>query len=143
MADRVRRRRPCQLAVPGSSLRKIESALRLGVDHVFLDLEDAVSPALKPEARKNVVRAFNEMDWGNTVRCFRMNGLDTSWAYQDLIEVVETAGNNIDTVLVPKVKEPRDAHFVKTLLQQIELHKGFTRRIGLELMIEEVEGLAR
>ena len=141
MTPPIRRRRRCQLAVPGSSLKKIEKALGLGVDHVFLDLEDAVAPSMKEEARRNVITAFNELDWGSTVRCFRINGLDGPWAYQDLTQVVEAAGRNIDTLIIPKVKHARDVHFVETLLQQIELRMGFTKKIGLELLIEEVEGV--
>lgn len=141
MTERIRRRRRCQLSVPGSSLSKIEKALSLGVDHVFLDLEDAVAPTKKEEARRNVIAAFNEMNWGSTVRCFRMNGLDTAWAYQDLVTVVEAAGHNIDTLIIPKVKFVRDVQFVETLLEQIELKIGLERKIGLELLIEEVEGV--
>lgn len=142
MNNRIRRRRRCQLAVPGSSLQKIEKALTLGVDHIFLDLEDSVAPSAKPDARNNVIKAFNEMNWGQTVRCFRINGLDGPWAYDDLVTVVEAAGQNIDTVLIPKVKYARDVHFVETLLEQIELKMGYQRKIGLELLIEEVEGVA-
>ncbi len=140
--NKVKRRRRCQLAVPASSWSKIEKAASIGVDHVFLDLEDAVTPSKKPEARKNVVKAFNELDWGNTVRCFRINGLDGPWAYQDLVEVVSGAGANIDTILVPKVKGARDVHFVETFLEQLEMELGLERKIGLELLIEEVEGVA-
>ncbi|TNF83369.1 CoA ester lyase [Pseudomonas sp. ICMP22404] len=142
MNNRVRRRRRCQLSVPASSLRKIEKALGSGVDHVFLDLEDAVAPSKKAEARQNAIVAFNEMDWGSTVRCFRMNGLDSHWAYEDLVTVVEAAGQNIDTLIIPKVKHARDVHFVETFLEQIELKMGFEKKIGLELLIEEVEGVA-
>jgi citrate lyase subunit beta/citryl-CoA lyase len=137
-----KRRRRCQLAVPGSSLKKIEKALSLGVDHVFLDLEDAVAPSMKEEARRNAISAFNHMDWGGTVRCFRMNALDGPWAYGDLVTVVEAAGQNIDTVIIPKVRHVRDVLFVETFLEQIERKMGFGNKIGLELLIEEVEGVA-
>jgi citrate lyase subunit beta / citryl-CoA lyase len=136
-----RRRRRCMLSVPGSSVRKIEKALATDVDHIFLDLEDAVAPALKPEARLNVIHAFNEMDWGNIVRCFRMNGIDSYWAIQDLMEVVSAAGHNIDTIVVPKVKYARDVHFVETMLELIEQQHGIKHKIGFELLIEEVEGI--
>ena len=141
MNDRIRRRRRCQLAVPASSRQKIEKALTLGVDHVVLDLEDSVAPSMKAEARKNAIEAFNDLGWGSTVRCFRMNGLDSPWAYDDLITLVEQAGRNIDTVLVPKVKFARDVHFVESMLEIIERKLGLERKIGLELLIEEVEGV--
>ncbi len=143
MTQQPKRRRRCQLAVPADSWRKIEKAAASGVDHVFLDLEDAVAPDNKPQARQNVIKAFNELDWGTTVRCFRMNGLDCEWAYQDLIEVIEGCGHNVDTVLVPKVKAPRDVHFVENLLEQLEWKIGRKGPpIGIEMLIEEVEGAA-
>jgi len=94
------------------------------------------------EARNLVIHAFNDLDWNGAVRCFRMNGLDTAWAYDDLIQVVETAGENIDTIVIPKVKYARDVHFVESLLDMIELKIGLAKKIGLEILIEEVEGIA-
>ena len=137
-----KRRRRCQLAVPADSWHKIEKAAASGVDHVFLDLEDAVAPQNKAQARQNIIKAFNELDWGETVRCFRMNGLDCEHAYQDLVEVIEGCGQNVDTVLVPKVMAPRDVHFVENMLQQLEWKIGRKDPIGIEMLIEEVEGAA-
>ena len=98
MSNKPQRRRRCMMSVPGSSVKKIEKAVAMDVDFIFLDLEDAVAPSMKPEARQNVIKAFNELDWGNTVRCFRMNGIDSYWAIEDLVEVVGKAGHNIDTL---------------------------------------------
>jgi len=139
---KTRRRRRCVLSVPGINERNITRALASGVDHIFLDLEDSVTPDKKAEARELVIHAFNEMDWNGAVRCFRMNGLDSQWAYDDLAQVVEAAGDNVDTIVVPKVKYARDVEFVDTLLGMIELKKGLKKKIGLELLIEEVEGIA-
>jgi len=141
MTNKIKRRRRSVLAVPGSSMRKIEKALGLDVDHVFLDLEDAVAPQMKPEARLNVIKAFNEMDWGTTVRCFRMNGIDSYWALEDLTQVISAAGNNIDTLVIPKVKYARDVHFVETILELLEEKYDIKEKIGLEILIEEVEGI--
>lgn len=141
MKNSNRRRRRCMMSVPGSSMRKIEKALGSGVDHIFLDLEDAVAPPIKPEARKNVIKAFNEMDWNGAVRCFRMNGIDSYWAIEDLTEVVGAAGHNIDTLVIPKVKFGKDVEFVATMLDLIEANAGIEKKIGLELLIEEVEGI--
>ncbi len=141
MVEKVKRRRRCMLSVPGSSMKKIEKGLASGVDHIFIDLEDGVAPPAKPEARQNVIKAFNEFDWGQTVRCFRMNGIDTYWAIQDIVEVVGAAGNNIDTLVIPKVKFAQDVKFVETLLELVEKENGIDHKIGLELLIEEVEGI--
>ncbi len=141
MSQKIKRRRRCMMSVPGSSVEKINKAVGMDVDHIFLDLEDAVAPEKKPQARKNVINAFNEMDWGGTVRCFRMNGIDSYWAIEDLTEVVSQAGNNIDTLVIPKVKFARDVHFVETLLDLIEAEHGIDHKIGFEILIEEVEGI--
>ncbi|BFM16929.1 CoA ester lyase [Maricurvus nonylphenolicus] len=141
MSQKIKRRRRCMMSVPGSSIPKIEKALAMDVDHIFLDLEDAVAPQKKPEARKNVIKAFNEMEWGGTVRCFRMNGIDSFWAIQDLTEVVAAAGHNIDTLVIPKVKYARDIHFVETMLELIEQENNIPHKIGFEILIEEVEGI--
>ncbi len=139
--EKIKRKRRCMLAVPASSEKKIDKAIAMDVDHIFLDLEDAVAPQMKPQARKNAIAAFNEKDWGDTVRCFRINGIDSYWAIQDLIEVVSAAGNNIDTLIIPKVKYAQDVHFVETLMSLIESENNVKNKIGLELLIEEVEGI--
>ena len=109
---------------------------------VFLDLEDAVAPAQKESARHNIVRGLNELDWGRSIRAVRVNGAHTEWAHEDLITVVEGAGANIDVVILPKVKGPRDVWFFDTLLTQLETRLGLTNHIGLEVLIEEAEALA-
>lgn len=136
------RLRRSELATPGSSAKMIEKAAASGADLVFLDLEDAVAPAQKTAARHLVVRGLNELDWGTTVRAVRVNGAHTEWAHEDLITVVEGAGANIDLIIVPKVKGPRDVWFFDTLLTQLEMRLKLEHRIGLELLIEEAEALA-
>ncbi len=110
-------------------------------DEVFLDLEDAVAPSQKEPSRAQIVRALKELDWTGKVTCVRINGLDTKLAYRDLIEVVEPAGQYIDTIMVPKVRRPEDVYFVDTLLTQIEEYVGIENRIGIEAQIENGEGL--
>ena len=140
---RARRLRRCQLAVPGSSEKMMTKAASLDVDHVFLDLEDAVAPSAKVGARRQIVEALNTLDFGKTLRCVRINDLDTHYAYEDIITVVEGAGANIDTILVPKVRSACDVRFVDRLLSQIERKLELERRIGIEVLIEEAEGMMR
>ena len=140
---RARRLRRCQLAVPGSSEKMMTKAASLDVDHVFLDLEDAVAPSAKVGARRQIVEALNTLDFGKTLRCVRINDLDTHYAYEDIITVVEGAGANIDTILVPKVRSACDVRFVDRLLSQIERKLELQRRIGIEVLIEEAEGMMR
>lgn len=140
---RPKRLRRCQLAVPGSSDKMMAKAAAMNVDHVFFDLEDAVAPASKVGARLRIVHALNTLDFGRSVRCVRINDLDTHYAYEDIITVVEGAGVRLDTILVPKVKTACDVRFVDRLLTQIEGKLGLARRIGIEVLIEEAEAIMR
>src|SRR6185436_17816801 len=103
-------------------------------------LEDWVPAAEKESSRKNVVRALKELDFGRKTRIFRINGLATPFAYRDVIEVVEEAGDRIDLVMLPKAEQPSDVHFVARLLSQIEARQGFSRAIGIEAQIETAAG---
>ncbi len=82
----------------------LDKAQGLPADQVFLDLEDAVAPLAKPEARKNIVAALNDGDWAGKTRVVRVNDLTTQWTYRDVIEVVEGAGANLDCIMLPKVQ---------------------------------------
>jgi citrate lyase beta subunit len=117
-------------------------ALASSADAVFLDLEDAVAPDEKAEARKKVVHALKELDWRNRPTLYRVNDLDTPYFYRDLIEVVEEAGDRLDSILIPKAQRPEDLHAAATLLTQIELAAGLEPgEIRLEAQIEGAEGL--
>jgi citrate lyase subunit beta/citryl-CoA lyase len=87
---------------------------------VFLDLEDAVAPNQKVEARGKVIKALKTLDWGKKTHAIRMNNIETEYAYQDVIEVVEQAGEYLDVIIIPKVKAARDIFWVDTLITQIE-----------------------
>ena len=141
MTKQPKRLRRSELAVPGSSEKMMTKAAASAADMVFLDLEDAVAPSAKDDARGKIVTALNTLDWGKKVRCVRINDVDTEYCYEDIIQVVEGAGANIDVIMIPKVRSPREVHFVETLLNQMELKLKLKRRIGLEVLIEEVEGM--
>ncbi len=119
-----------------------EKASRSGADLVFLDLEDACAPVAKEGARSIAVAALTEQDWGRTVRAVRVNGLATPWCHGDIIEVVTGARDALDVLIVPKARSARDVWWVDVLLTQLETKLGLTRRIGLEVLIEDAEGLA-
>jgi citrate lyase subunit beta / citryl-CoA lyase len=139
MTDLLRR---SELAVPASNDNMFVKAASIGADLVFLDLEDAVPAAFKKESRAKAIAALNDIDWGRTARAVRINGLDTRWCHDDVIDVVTNAGENLDTVIIPKAKTARDVWWVDVLLTQLELKLGLDRQIRLEVLIEEVEGLA-
>jgi citrate lyase beta subunit len=133
-----------ELAVPGSSQAMFVKALGGEADYVFLDLEDAVAPGDKEQARKNVIQGLLEHDWrgrGKTI-CVRINGIDTHYMYRDLVEVVEQAGHRLDTILIPKVGVAADVYLVDALLTQIEAAKGIEHRIGIDVLIETALGMA-
>ena len=138
MTDLLRR---SELAVPASNDNMFEKAAGCGADLVFLDLEDAVPPAFKEESRAKAITALNDIDWGRTVRAIRINGLDTQWCHDDIVEVVTKAGENLDTIIIPKPRKARDVWWVDVLLTQLESKLGLDKRIRLEVLIEEVEGL--
>ncbi|MET8554514.1 CoA ester lyase [Streptomyces sp. NPDC004959] len=138
----VRPRRSC-LAVPGSNPRFLQKARSLPADEVFLDLEDAVAPAAKEEARENVVRALDEGGWGDRTRVVRVNDWTTQWTYRDVVTVVEGAGQHLDCLLLPKVRDAEQVVALDLLLTQIEKAMGFeVGRIGIEAQIEDARGLA-
>jgi citrate lyase beta subunit len=128
------------LFVPAAKWPMIPKASATPADGVCIDLEDSVPAAEKESARANAIRAFTELDFGRRTRMMRMNGLDTPFAYRDLVDVIEAAGDRIDLVMVPKVGSPADVAFVATLLTQIEAHRGFTRPIGIAAQIESAAG---
>ncbi|HKQ94995.1 MAG TPA: CoA ester lyase [Aestuariivirgaceae bacterium] len=133
-----------ELAVPGSNPKMIERAAASEADYVFLDIEDAVAPADKEQARANIIKALKEIDWrsrGKTV-CVRINGIDTHYMYRDLVEVMEQAGDRFDTILVPKVGVPADLYLCEAIMNQIEMAKGYKEPVGLEALIETALGMA-
>ena len=128
------------LFVPAARWSMIEKAVASAADAVCLDLEDSVPDTEKPAGRANAARAFRELDFGPRLRMLRINGLDTPFAYRDLIEVVEAAGDRIDLIMLPKAGAAKDVAFVDILLGQIEAHRGFPNRIGIEAQIETAAG---
>ncbi|HEX2263345.1 MAG TPA: CoA ester lyase [Pseudonocardiaceae bacterium] len=133
-----------ELAVPGSNTSFIDKAADSAADVVFLDLEDAVAPPEKEQARRNVVEALRDIDWaakGKTVSV-RINGLDTHYMYRDVVDVMEQAGDRVHTILVPKVGVPADLYCVETLVNQIEQAKGYQVKVGIEALIETALGMA-
>lgn len=141
MTRQPRRARRCQLSVPGSSEKMMAKAAALDLDHVFLDLEDAVAPSAKPDARGMIVDALNGLEWTPRTRCVRINDVETEWCHDDIIEVVTGAGEKLDTIMLTKAKSAADVMFVHLMLDQLEQKLGLKRRIGIECLIEEVEGM--
>jgi citrate lyase subunit beta/citryl-CoA lyase len=120
----------------------LDKAQGLPADQVFLDLEDAVAPLAKPSARKNIVAALRDGDWAGKARVVRVNDLTTQWTYQDVIEVVEGAGADLDAVMLPKVQEAAHVRWLDLTLTQLEKTLGLPLGgIGIEAQIENAKGL--
>jgi len=133
-----------ELAVPGSRPELFAKAKDGPADYVFLDLEDAVAPADKEQARRNVIAGLRDLDFratGKTVSV-RINGIDTHYMYRDVVDVVEQAGDRLDTVLIPKVGVAADVYMVDAMLTQIAEARGFRNRIGIEVLIETALGMS-
>jgi len=141
VSQKPKRARRSQLSVPGSNDKMLQKAAASAADHVFCDLEDAVAPNAKVEARGKTCWALNNLDWGKKTRCVRINDVTTEWCHGDLIEVIEKAGNSVDTIMLTKPYTAADVIFVDRMLTQLEKKLRLQRRIGIEVLIEEVQAL--
>lgn len=131
------------ISVPANREKMLNKAFTLDADVIMLDLEDSVPVHEKEEARARVVAAFKEQDWKGKVRSCRINGMDTPFAYRDIIDVVEQAGEFTDVIVVPKVNDAAEIKAIDYLLTQIEARMGLGRRIGIEASIETAAGMLR
>ena len=131
-----------ELAVPGSRPELFEKAAKSNVDVLFLDLEDAVAPDDKEKARRNIIQALNELDFGKKAVSVRINGLDTYYMYRDVVDVIEQGGDRLDMIMIPKVGTAADVYAVDMLVTQCETAIKRKKRIGFELIIETALGMA-
>ena len=142
MSNKVLRPRRSSLAVPGSSVKMLDKARGLKSDQLFMDLEDAVAPIAKADARKNIVQALNEGGYEDKIRAVRVNDWTTQWTYTDVIEIVEGAGANLDCIMLPKVQNAEQVVALDLLLTQLERTNGLeVGRLGIEAQIENAMGL--
>ena len=138
MTKRLQR---CALAVPATSTHFFEKATRGAADSIFLDLEDAIAPARKAQARTEAIRALNEIDWGLKLLSVRVNGLDTAWALEDIVDVARNCPR-LDLILLPKTSTAFDVKFVDQILTLIERETKRDKKIGIEVLIETAQGVA-
>lgn len=139
--DRPVRLQRSELAVPATSERFFAKAAGGPADFIFLDLEDAIAPARKLDAREAAIRALNDVDWGSKTMAVRVNAADTPWGLRDIIEVV-TRCPRLDLILLPKVGTAFDVQFADELIGRLEPERTDGKRIGLEILIETTLGLA-
>lgn len=142
-AARPLRARRTVLAVPGSSDRFIAKSRTQPVDALFLDLEDAVAPPAKVEARSRIVTALrDDQGWDAPTVTYRVNDWSTPWTARDVLDVVVPAGDRIDCIVLPKVTSADQVKALDYLVTQAEQEAGWqVGRIGFELQVEEARGL--
>jgi citrate lyase subunit beta/citryl-CoA lyase len=126
-------RRSC-LSVPASSPRKLEKAVGLGADEVVIDLEDAVAPAAKAQARDAAVAALQGSQWGATTVSVRVNAPRSPWCHLDVMALASLPAS----IVVPKVESAGDLAFMERLLDGVE-----AGAVRVQALIETAAGLAR
>ncbi len=132
----------CQLFGPGSRPAIFEKMASSAADVINLDLEDSVSPDDKPEARRNIIQAIGDIDWGRKHLSVRINGLDTPYWYRDVVDLLEQASDRLDQIMIPKVGCAADVYAVDALVSAVEAAKGRRKHISLEVIIETAAGIA-
>ncbi len=132
----------CQLFGPGSRPAIFEKMATSAADVINLDLEDSVAPDDKPQARRNVIEAIGDIDWGNKYLSVRINGLDTPYWYRDVVELLENASERLDQIMIPKVGNAADVYAVDALASAVEAATGRKKRISFEVIIESAAGIA-
>jgi len=141
MNNRPTRLQRSELAVPATRPRFLAKAAEGAADTLFLDLEDAVAPSQKEEARAQAIQALQAIDWGTKTVAVRVNGLDTPWALRDIVDVARQAPR-LDLILLPKTSCAADVRFVDQILTLVERETGRGKRTGIEVLIETARGVA-
>ncbi|MHA6264661.1 L-malyl-CoA/beta-methylmalyl-CoA lyase [Arenibacterium sp. CAU 1754] len=132
----------CQLFGPGSNTKLFEKMAASAADVINLDLEDAVAPDDKEQARKNIIQAIGDVDWNTKTLAVRINGLDTPYWYRDVVDLLEQSGDRLDMIMIPKVGCAADIYAVDALITAVERAKGRTKPVKLEVIIESAAGIA-
>ncbi|WP_299361382.1 L-malyl-CoA/beta-methylmalyl-CoA lyase [uncultured Paracoccus sp.] len=132
----------CQLFGPGSRESLFAKMAKSAADVINLDLEDSVAPDDKAQARRNVIQAIGDIDWGNKTLSVRINGLDTPYWYRDVVDLLEQAGERLDLIMIPKAGNASDIYAVDALVTAVERAKGRSKQLGLEVIIESAAGIA-
>lgn len=132
----------CQLFGPGSRPAIFEKMAGSEADVINLDLEDSVAPDDKAEARRNIIQAIGDIDWGKKTLSVRINGLDTPYWYRDVVDLLEQAGERLDQIMIPKVGCAADIYAVDALATAVERAKTRDKQIAFEVIIESAAGIA-
>jgi malyl-CoA/(S)-citramalyl-CoA lyase len=111
------------------------------VDVVLGNLEDAVPADSKVAARRGFIEMARGHDYRQTGLWSRVNALNSPWALDDIVEIVTSAGDKLDVIMLPKVEGPWDIHYLDQLLAQLEAKQGLKRPILIHAILETAEGV--
>jgi len=130
------------LGIPGNELQIINEAIESDTDEIFIDLEDSLAPGEKNAARLELIDTVKEHNWKGKTLSYRINGVNTQWWHKDIIDVIESVGKKIDTLIVPKVQNPSDIKTVESLVKTIEnVNDLKSAPIGISAQIETATGM--
>lgn len=129
------------LTTPATVWKYVESAVtKSRANLVMLDLEDSIprdNQELLEQGRANVIRALNELDWGNRLRFFRPRGLELDPSHSDIAAVITGAGARLDGLIYPKIEDADEVRSIDETLTQLEKSAGLEAgRIRIEPLIE-------
>jgi citrate lyase beta subunit len=119
----------------------MEKATVLDADEIFFDLEDAVVEQKKDEAREQLISFLTSIDLSPKLVAVRVNDITTDRGYDDIVEIVLRVGQKINSIILPKVRNPGDVQFVDRLLTLLETKANMSHTIALEILIETAEAL--
>ena len=136
-----RRRNRSQLVLFADRPETFAAATGSVADVIMFELEDNVPPDDKPAARKNIIEALNDLDWGDKSMCVRVNGLDTPHLYRDLVDLLEAPTERLDLIMIPKAGNAADIYAVDAFVTQIETAMQRKKPIGFQIMIETAQGM--
>jgi len=139
--EAVARPNRSQLFIPGSRPEIFAKGVKSAADVLNLDLEDAVAPDQKVQARKNIIAALNDEDFGQKVVSVRINGLDTHYCYRDVVDLIEQGGERLDMIMIPKVGTAADLYAIDMLVTQAEMAVSRKKKIKFEVIMETALGL--
>ncbi|GAA0606609.1 CoA ester lyase [Kutzneria viridogrisea] len=142
MTEAALRPRRSVLYMPGANERALEKAKGLAADALILDLEDAVAPDAKAQARERVCAAVGSGEYGSRELTIRVNGIDTQWHAED-VRAAAQAGPH--AVVVPKINSAAEVHAVERLLEQAGApdHTAIWAMVETPVAILHAEEIAR
>jgi len=127
---------------PGNN-RMVAKLPELGrrADVLLANLEDAIEPNRKAEARIGAIEIAQHSELNGAQLWVRVNSLDSPWFLDDVQRLIEEAWSEIDVIMVPKVEGPEDVYYLDRLLAQLEARAGATRPMLVHILLETARAI--